>query len=216
MKNILLVFCFMSSFAFADLPKVADVESHMVSNPELAKTELKTVLDAKPDSPQANCYIAQLDKSNRHAQEVCDSFNQKLSDKKSDEMVSFVLRAIVNILIIGTAGILTYKCVCIFRSVQQKRKEQNQENAINKSKDKERRHLLSEVMDAKARVENAQLMLKAKGKELHPIYQTLKVKSEKAIDAIEILSEDGDYNAELIGVFLDDVEYDLDNVGSIV
>lgn len=201
-RIILLCAALVGSTAFAaQAPN--EIESLIKSGKYTeAETALIQVVKDNPESYKAHNYLQQIYAKNGKANEArlealkANSIKEKKEAEGRAKVMSIALTILggVALLILAIFG---------YNWREQRKIQEAKDRAEKKMKEETRRSLLTQAMQAKGDIEDSILILKSKNVKGQLMDDFIDIK-KKSLDAIEILSEKGDYEEEAIVSFLRD------------
>lgn len=213
-KNIILSLVLLMSVNVSWALVSADiVEKHIKEQRlDVAEKELQEVLDANPDSNQANCYMAQIKKFNKQDatlyENKCGNFIQKVSAYEDEVRVKQATNLFTGFMIFVTIGILGYLASGWYKKYKEHQAQESHENEVAVQKEDKRTKLLKELMFAKETLSNSRLLIETSVKQKlrkNKLFDEYNKLDSMIIDAIEIVHKKGDYDTESVSMFLNDV-----------
>lgn len=208
-KYILTFMFFLACNAFADIT-VAELDKLIASDLKAATVQTEALVKSHPDSPLAHCYMDKVNKLNGITKEtsssmICDNYDKRVADHEFGKGVSTFFAWLMGIAFLCLGGYFMY-----YWYIEMKLKKQLEE--LEAEKEEFRKKLLKEVMLSKGDLENAITLCDTLNKG-DSFEGELKRLLALSVDAIEILQENGDWDADEILNYLSDVHVILEEMG---
>ena len=201
-KIMLLCVALLGSSAYA-ASTPAEIEALVKSGKyKEAYAEIKEVVKEHPDSYKANYYAAQLASQQKDHVGI-STYESKAAKIKSNEQKEYFMNFLAIILAIIAAIAAVFGAMWFMNQRAAKIEQDRILRELAEEKEATRQSLLTQALQAKSDIDDSILLLKA-AKDNKALAEEMAQLKSIALDAIEILSEEGDYDEDDIRRFLSD------------